>query len=324
MEFLESQKIVYNQSLPMPVIRLLLKSRRNINSSRPFLHFNYCAATFNRQPIPDWALYNYTYQDATHANEHIYINAVDATNYERAKTSSTDWPLRTEYVTGESDNGFRLECWVNSSHFLETTDKNEKDELQLKITSFDIDPNDIADMKGVPEYFRLLPCDVLVVTVTLQQHHLINRAESPCRNDYPAELKKLINTPMKPQWLYNAMLAPDLPYDQRVCDNLCASNYWLPKCNCMISYEAYYYAGGADNASIKYCPEDLENADSETIYGGNGCVMQFAYSRTPVNEFTKCKCYKKCDGYFFMISAFDKFRLRTGKKMVFEHIRTKF
>lgn len=235
---------------------------------------------------------------------------------ERAKKESVAWPLATEYVTGERDNGFWLEWWFNSSNFIESTDKNEKDDLELKIVSFDSDPNDITDMKGVPEFLQLVPCDKMTVAISLQQYHLINRPESPCRKDYPSKLKKLIMTPQKPQWLYNAMLAPNLPYDRRVCDNLCMVNYWLPICNCVISSDIYSYAGGIDNHSVAQCSLDI------TENGNKTCVPFFASSLTPITEFAQCKCHKRCDGYSFMVSAYDKHRLRVGNRTIFLSIES--
>lgn len=71
-EFLEVHRVLYNQSLPMPILRVFLKSRRNINSSRPFPEIENFAITFNRQNIPDWAYYNVSYDYPGHREQRIY------------------------------------------------------------------------------------------------------------------------------------------------------------------------------------------------------------------------------------------------------------
>lgn len=185
----------------------------------------------------------------------------------------------------------------------------DRDTIELKIISFDTDPNDLTDTKGVPEYYRLLPCDVMAIVISLQEYHLKDRAESPCRIDYPAELKTLLKTPLKPEWFSNAMLAPELPYDQRVCDDLCVTNYWLPRCGCVMSSESWYYLGGPENFSLTRCPEELGGSNDV----GSSCIMNNAYLRTPMSEFVRCHCYKRCDGYAFTASAYDKYRFQSGE-----------
>lgn len=174
---------------------------------------------------------------------------IKAIQYAFAKEHN-EWPLRTGYVTGERDNGFTISVYFNSSNVFEETTDESKDKIMLQIISFDSDPNELTDTFGVPENIRLIPCEDTSIAVRLQQHHRIDRPESPCRNDYPADLRKLVETPLKPEWLYNAMLAPKLPYDQRVCDNMCLVNHWFPKCHCIMSYDVWYYAGGLDNDSL--------------------------------------------------------------------------
>lgn len=83
--------------------------------------------------------------------------------------------------------------------------------------------------------FTVLPCDDLSIAINLLQYKLISRDESPCRNDYPPELMKLLKTPLKPEYLYNSIHAPKLPYDHRTCDDMCVTAYWLPQCNCYMS-----------------------------------------------------------------------------------------
>lgn len=96
----------------------------------------------------------------------------------------------------------------------------------------------------------LFEVNTVSVSISIQRYDLLDRAESPCRNDYPKHLKKLLKLPLKPEYLWNSILAPELPYDQRVCENMCVVNHWLPKCNCMMSDIIWYYAGGMENRNL--------------------------------------------------------------------------
>lgn len=196
---------------------------------------------------------------------------------------------------------------MNSSHFFEKQSNSDMDRIALKISTFDADPNDLTDTKGVPEYFQLLPCEDLSIAVNLQRIKLINRADSPCRNDYPPGLKMLVPTPIKPVNLYNAMLASELPYDQRTCEEMCVVSYWLPLCSCMMSYDIWHYAGGIENDSVARCPFESEDE-------ANQCTMTDVYSRTPAEEFDRCECFRRCVGYEFTVSAYDKVRHRPGEQ----------
>lgn len=204
--------------------------------------------------------------------------------------------------------------------YIDTHIFGDRDTIELKIVSFDTDPNDVTDTRGVPQYFRLHPCDVVAVMINLQEYHFKNRAESPCRNDYPADLKKLLKSRLEPNWLNNAILAPNLPYDQRICDDLCVVNYWLPKCNCWMSEDVWYYVGGAENKSLTLCEEEYES-QAEKLRNKDKCVRETSQLRTPVGEFARCQCYKRCDGYSFMVAAYDKYRLNIGAKMFFQFLK---
>lgn len=248
-EILEIHKVLYNQSLPLPLISLTLASKRNTKSSQPFLDVYKFEALLNRKPIPSWAYVHERYMSNVKLQNNLYINVVNASNYAHVKALEV-WPLRSGYVTGERDNGFAISVYFNASNFVEEKKDGDKDKIMLQIISFDIDPNELTDTIGVPENLLLLPCHDVSIAVRLQRSHLIDRIESPCQNDYPEDLRKLVNSPLKPERLYNALLAPNLPYDQRVCDNMCLVNYWLPICHCIMSYEIWHYAGGQANNSL--------------------------------------------------------------------------
>lgn len=309
-EILEVHKSLYNESLPLPLVALIIDSQRNFNNGRPFLEMHRFESYLNQHPIANWAITTERYEYANKLQQYFFLNVVNASNYEHAK-GIVNWPLRTHFVTGERDNGFKIDAFINTSSFIEERENNSKDKIMLKIISFDTDPNDLTDTQGIPEYFELLPCDDVSIAISLQEYILIDREESPCQNDYPTELKQLVKTPLKPEWLYNAMLTPNLPYDQRVCDNMCMVNYWLPICKCIMSFDIWHYAGGLDNDSLVKCPESFEILETE-----NSCTMLDIYSRTPIEEFAKCKCFKRCQGYAYMVTAYDKNRHRPGIKIL--------
>lgn len=144
-----------------------------------------------------------------------------------------------------------------------------------------------------------------IETNTVKHNTFIDRSDSPCRNDYPLELKQLLKDPLEPKDLYNAALAPSLPYDPRTCESICATKYWLSKCNCIMFPEVYLYAGSPENLVV--CPAENVNDPNDT------CVYYNAELALPPNEYTKCKCYKRCQGYEFTIVGYDKIRHSLGK-----------
>lgn len=124
--------------------------------------------------------------------------------------SISRWPLRIDYATGDRANGFTLEGYINASNFIEKSANGEKDIIKLQVITFEDDPNGLNEMQGIPEYFELIPCDDVAIAINLQRFNLINRINSPCRNDYPANLKTLLRSPLTAWHLNNAMLAPEL------------------------------------------------------------------------------------------------------------------
>lgn len=173
-----------------------------------------------------------------------------------------------------------------------------------------MDPNDLANTKGIAEHFELLPCDDLSIAISIQKYGLMNRPESRCRNDYPIKLKKLLKFPLKPEYLYNSILAPELPYDQRLCENLCVVNHWLPKCNCLMSDTIFYYNGGQENDSYSVCPSvEVQEIPEMT----DNCMINSVYARTEAEVFDQCKCFKRCEGYAFEVKSYDKIKHMYGK-----------
>lgn len=309
-ETVETRKFVYSQSLQMPVVKLQIISKRVANSSREFLPIPQFSTFLNRQPIPLWSFYTTKNHFSDNIFYYLVINAVNAKNYEKVKNQENhSWPLRIDYATGDMDSGITIIFYVNNSHFFDKQSNLDMDKILLKIITFDADPNDLTDTIGVPEVFQLMPCDDLSIAISLQKFKLINQAESPCRNDYPTDLKVLLPTAINPANLFNAMFAPDLPYDQRICEELCVVKYWLPICNCFVSYDIWRYVGGTENISLKYCSFESENEVGD-------CSRTDVYSLTPAKEFDRCECFGRCEGYQFAVTAYDKFRHRLGKKFV--------
>lgn len=140
------------------------------------------------------------------------------------------WPLRVYYATGRRDDGFIIFGYINASNFVEKRASKDKDRITVMLASFDSDTIEITDVKGVPQHFKLLPCEELSIGITMQHYTYIDRAQSPCQSDYPTELKSLLRNPLKPEYLHNSILAPNLPYSQRtvfpsiICLYVCAYN----------------------------------------------------------------------------------------------------
>lgn len=123
--------------------------------------------------------------------------------------------MRVFYATGRRDDGFTVVGFLNSSNFIAKSENQEKDKITVTLGSFDSDTVELTDVKGVPEYFKLLPCEFLAIGISMQKYKFIDRPASPCQNEYPPELKSLLLFPVKPENLYNSILAPELPYSVR-------------------------------------------------------------------------------------------------------------
>lgn len=140
----------------------------------------------------------------------------------------------------------------------------------------------------------VLPCESLTTAISMKEFHLINREERRCRNDYPISLKNLLKNPLAPRDLFNAILAPDLPYDQTVCEHLCISKYWLPISHCIKKWAFWLYTEIPKNVHM------CSSADNDE--GRN----------TSFSMFKECECFKRCDGFDFEVTAQDKIRHAIG------------
>lgn len=218
-EILEIHKVIYNDSLPMPVVSMSFESMRNLNNSFPFAEMSY-KATIDKNSVPDWAISHIHDRSQNWLIDAVMVNAVAPANYEIAK-SLGEWPLRVHYATGKKESGFKIYGSLNTSNFIGNQPNREGDRIKVAILSFDSDTNDLMNTYGVPEYFELLPCDELSITISLETYKFINRSESPCRDDYPPEMKAVLKDKLKPEDLFNSILAPNLPYDPGTCESLC-------------------------------------------------------------------------------------------------------
>lgn len=86
------------------------------------------------------------------------------------------WPLRTRRAGG---GGYKIIGLLNAAGYLEdgTTDV---DSITMVISS----PfSDYASSAAKLAFFRLFPCERLTIALELEEKFLLNRPESPCRDE---------------------------------------------------------------------------------------------------------------------------------------------
>lgn len=83
-EILELHEVIYNESLPMPLVAIYLESWRNANSSSPFAEMRN-EAYLNRKPVPSWAIVESHDRYPGYLRDSFKLNVVSADNYEYAK-----------------------------------------------------------------------------------------------------------------------------------------------------------------------------------------------------------------------------------------------
>lgn len=297
-DILEVHKVIKNQSLTMPIVEMRLDSYRHPKSSRPFNEMTF-KASLNQQPVPGWAYVNYSIRTDFWWEDDITLNVVGAKNIAEGQSK---WPLRIEYATDDKNFGYLIEGHLNGTSFVKAKTEDDFDMIMVKIYSFDTDPCNYPRTNGVPDYFELLPSDELRITVSLKKYNLLNRPDSPCRTDYPSELKKLLKNPLEPTDLYNSILAPNLPYDEDICAALCYDNYWLSQCNCYMHYDILKYSG---KPKTDLCLLEHENKDPN-------CTISLFNPNTPLEALAGCNCWKKCEGYAFEVTGYDKTQIDFG------------
>lgn len=263
-EFHQIVTIAQKDSLPLPVVTLLLNSNRNPASlikTKPIsMNFSY---SIDGEAVQPWAVVEY--HDQTVNQHYVTINVIDSDTLYSMNLTYDDvremWPLKTS-SSNSLQSGINLFGNFNAVDFLESADSNgNADTITLAFSSFETDS--LQSVVGVP-YYQLLPCEAITISLSLEHHTLQDRADSPCRDDYPEELSQMLLKPMTPDVLYNGVFAPNLPYDQRTCESLCIAKYWLPKCGCYVAFSAWVYAGMPQNVSG--CPEFGNNCTKDTLY----------------------------------------------------------
>lgn len=119
-EILVVHKVLFNESLPMPIISMVLASQRNANSSTPFANIRF-SATFNSEPLPKWAYLNYSeLVPSVLWQQIIELNIVSIDNYDYVKNNSNLWPLRVHDASWNGRSGFSVTGRINASNFVDS------------------------------------------------------------------------------------------------------------------------------------------------------------------------------------------------------------
>lgn len=108
-EIFQSRVIVFNESLPMPIVSLILNSDRDAENNDSVVGMNY-TASLRGHPLPGWAYKTYRNHDKeNHWQDYIDVNVVNYDHYDDVKAKQSNepiWPLRMHYATGERSSGF--------------------------------------------------------------------------------------------------------------------------------------------------------------------------------------------------------------------------
>lgn len=219
------------------------------------------------------------------------------------------WPLKATQA-GQPQHGIAIHAEVDATKFIEYDqhrlteathyDVKEFDVIGVYISNFEADG---IDTIGQP-FYHLLPCEELIVAIRLEHVTLQDRTSSPCLEDYPPELKALIKNPLEAKFFQNPIHAPNVPYDQQTCNNLCVVKYWLPLCNCYVDYQSWNYAGQPNDQPV--CPDFADN-----------CTKLTGTVSTPTKEFIKCGCHERCEGFQFHVVNEQKMRYSVGRIIIF-------
>lgn len=202
-----------------------------------------------------------------------------------------------------------LSGYFNATDFIEycqdyDIDDGNCDYISLYISSYESDYWGTSFAIGTP-FYRLLPCENLMLSVALQHNKRIDRESNRCRNEYPLNVSKIIKEKLEPEDLFNPIFAPNLPYDELTCSRLCAAAYWLLKCKCYMSFMSYRYAG-----SPKHLPTCVRG--SKTV----NCSKQHAEISTPPEVIEACECYPQCQEHSYYIINEQRQRYALGNAAI--------
>lgn len=161
-------------------------------------------------------------------------------------------PLRTS----AGREGVKIIGQFNRQNFIEFQNEssNEVDTIKVTVEDPDIDP--IGGSALDVAAYHLMPCERLNLMLRQERHELLNRPERPCRMEFPPMIAEMYLKNFTADDLFNAVLAPRLPYDQALCEFTCQARYWLPKCSCYLNYQTYQYAGKRNGTTT--CPRIAE------------------------------------------------------------------
>lgn len=110
-EIIQTSNTFFNDSLPLPVIRLTFNSEWHENSSRPFVTIRYTAALDN-MALPEWGFNRSSARVDKHLlQDYFDVNVVNAKNYEYVKRQG-GWPLS---VSDCNSGDIRIWQYLNAS-----------------------------------------------------------------------------------------------------------------------------------------------------------------------------------------------------------------
>lgn len=229
------------------------------------------------------------------------VNQLNYDYIERERVSVDDMRKELPLQATTDANSLMIRAKFNGEYFIDNDNTNANvDQLTLRIKSFetDLQSSTAVDMS----HYKLLPCERLKIALELEQHLLYNGERSPCRHDYPDDLKQLLKHPMDPPLFFNPIFAPELPYDKTTCEHLCATRLWLPKCRCYGSSEIWQYAGFPNDTLP--CPP---------LSTDTNCT-QLSFQQIPISELNLCKCFLPCSSFKFNVAFTDKVKYSVGKR----------
>lgn len=149
-----------------------------------------------------------------------------------------------------------------------------------------------------------MPCEILYVGLALEHHTLLNRIESPCRDEYPIHLQYLLRQPLTVDQLTNPIFASrDFPYDPEICEDMCVADFCLKLQGCFARINIWHYAGKPQNQPLCNASIDNTNCTVDTVVD----LPHFALER--------CGCHPKCISYKFRVIAEDKIRHSLGNTL---------
>lgn len=157
----------------------------------------------------------------------------------------------------------------------------------------------------VPHY-KLAPCESLKITFELERYMLMNRANSPCSNGFPTNLKHFIKKAeefhvfeivMRSTFGAAVSKWENQPYDKHTCENLCLCNYWFQTCGCFESAEIRKTPVSPDD--ISRCQEFFPSLNYSDP---NSDCSVLNYMEVLPGILDKCECFDQCNSYKFKVT----------------------